>query len=228
MTSGELLRSGMFTLWGVATLILAICVGLLLYGRAEEGESGFDLSLAKSPEARSVPMLEDGGPTESRDVHLYFADPNAIRIEAETRSIAYVGDTIDNCRNALQALIEGPRGGLIPVVPEGTKIRGVYLLEGGELVVDFSRELELSKVESATGQQVALISSATAELLMIRAIVATLVQPQLKAADDRPIRKIRFLLEGSPPQDKFPAHIDLSDPVEFDVGWIGGGSESNA
>ena len=215
--TGTVVRAGLFTLWGLATLILAACLGLLLYDRVEQGDSPLEITFSNSPEPDlSTPTAADITLTP-RQVSIYFADHQGVRLDSELRRVPCGDDTVENCRRALRALIEGPQGQLTPVVPPSTKIRGMYTLDGGELVVDFSRDME-------SGQ----VNTASAELLMVRAIVSTVVQPRLRGEGDRPLRRVRFLFEGSPPQDMFPAHIDLTEPVAFEREWIADNSGSAA
>ena len=207
--TGRVLRTGLFTLWGLATLILVACLGLLLYGRMEQGDTPLEISFSKSPTRNVAAPLAADEPTTTREVPIYFADHQGMRLESELRRVAFGDDTVENCRRALRILIEGPRGELTPVVSPLTEIRGMYTLEGGELVIDFSRDMESTHVKTAS-----------AELLMVRAIVSTVLQPRLRGKGDGALRRVRFLFEGSPPQDMFPAHIDLTDPVVFRREWI--------
>lgn len=207
--TAKVLRSGLLTLWGLATLILVGCLALLLYGRTEQGENPLDITIADRPVPNLPPLVTRDTPTTTRDVQIYFADANGVRLQAELHSIPFVEDTVANCRAALSRLIDGPREGLTPVIPDATEIRGIYLLDSGELVVDFAKSLEAGQIKTAS-----------AELLMARAVVATLVQPRLAGENDTPVLSVRFLFEGSPPQDMFPAHIDLSEPLGFEKSWV--------
>jgi len=215
--TGTVVRAGLFTLWGLATLILVACLGLLLYGRMEQGDTPLEISFSNSSQRDASAPIATESATTPREVPIYFADHQGMGLESELRRVDFGEDTVENCRRALQILIAGPRGELTPVVPTSTVIRGIYTLEGGELVIDFSRDMESTHVKTAS-----------AELLMVRAIVATVVQPRLRGDGDGPLRRVRFLFEGSPPQDMFPAHIDLTDPVSFQREWIAERSKPSA
>jgi hypothetical protein len=145
------------------------------------------------------------------EVLLYFADEDGRLLVPETRRIEYRDSTVENCRQVLEAVIEGSREGLAPVVSEATRVRALYLLDGGELVVDLSRELELGQPKSASS-----------EALMIYGIVNALTQPALRSPSEKDagVRRVRFLFEGSPPHESFPAHLDLGQPVGPDHRWI--------
>lgn len=191
----------------MATLVLLFCVVFLVYEMFQRGQDPLDVALIRPV---SQPLAQDDeNPKTTREIQLYFTDGQSMALTPENRRIEFTDSTVENSRRALEALIEGPRDLLAPVLPPTTKIRGLYLLDKGELVVDFSRDLEAGHIKSAS-----------AELLMVHGIVASLAQPALKGRQEPPVRTVRFLFEGSPPQETFPAHIDLSEPVAPDGRWL--------
>jgi hypothetical protein len=196
------------TVWALATVTLVCCVAMLAYEMNRMGGIG-------TP-APPKPIVQPAEPAaterEAQDITLYFADGSGQRLQPEAARIDLGDSTIDNCRKALEALIAGSQGVLAPVLPASVKIRGLYVLEGGELVVDFSIDLEtdLRKVRSAS-----------VESLMVYSVVDTLTQPALKGAKGEAVTRVRFLIEGAPPRETFPAHLDLSRAVEPDPQWVG-------
>jgi len=170
----------------------------------------------EAPYATANPRINGGAPvlaqTDSsamREILLYFASPKGAALVAEPRRIELSERTVENCRKILAALIEGPRDLLAPVLSPSTSVRGLYLLPGGELVIDFSRELEMGHIRSAS-----------AELLMVHAIVASLTQPGINTRAGERVGSVRFLFAGSPPTGAFPSHIDLSEAITPDLNWI--------
>lgn len=195
--------------WGMMTLVLVFCIVFLVAQMISQGKSPLDLAIL---EGAGIPQDDssdiDAG-VRSVDVTLYFAASDGRRLMPETRRLDYDTSLIQNCRKVLAALVDGPRDILHPIMSRSTKVRGVYLLDGGELVVDFSRELELDHPRSAS-----------AELLFVYGVVNTLTQDALAQYSRESIKKVRFVFEGSPPTDSFPSHIDLSDPVWPDPQWL--------
>lgn len=198
----HILRSALLSMWGLLTLILVFTLGMILYEQYQEGQNPLAFAIRETP--ASVPTPAQPVETiEASDVSIYFATPNSIHVRPETHRIPLGSSTVRNCQAALNLIIEGPKSGdLIPVMSNRTTVRAMYLLENGELVVDFSRTLEAGHVKSTT-----------AELLMVRSITGTLFQRELRGANDLGVKWIRFLFEGAPYQQTFPAHIDLSDPI---------------
>lgn len=203
----EVFRSGLLAMWGLGTLVLLFSVILLVYELSRQEATPYGTA---SPQTNGrAPSLGETDSNAMREVQLYFASPEGAALVAEPRRIEMGERVVENCRKILIALIEGPRDLLAPVVSPSTSVRGIYLLPDGELVVDFSRELE-------TGH----IRSATAELLLVHSIVTTLTQPVVTSRGGDRVSSVRFLFAGSPPTGVFPSHIDLSDPVTPDLNWI--------
>lgn len=196
----EVVRTALTTLWGMVTLVLFFSVILLAYEMLSRGQDPLDFSF--DTPARTASSRDEAEATATREILLYFTNAAGTGLAPERRRIEYTEDTAENCRNALEALIEGPQDILVPIISPASRLRGVYLLDGGELVVDFSRELEAGHIKSTS-----------AELLMVQGIVTTLSQPILRGRNGLAVKRVRFLFEGSPPQDTFPAHINLSEPV---------------
>jgi hypothetical protein len=133
---------------------------------------------------------------------------------SEQRVLPLTPFTQENCRRALQALIEGPRqNGRFPILPPGVDVRGVYLISGGELSVDFSAELRYDATRP---------KSHAAETLMTYGVVNTLAQSALRgmgSQEENSVKRVRFLFTGLPMDESFPEHIDLTEPIEPDRAW---------
>ena len=199
----EIVRAFILAAWGMLTLVLLFTIAFLVIAMAQQQEEL--TALEAVPEGPFPLGFEAQGARSARDVKIYFASTRKTALRPETRRIEFTDRTVENCRKVLEALIEGPRERLGEVLPPTVKIRGIYLLDNGELVVDFSRDLESDQIKSAT-----------AELLMVQAVATSLCQVSLQGEDQRAVLSIRFLFEGSPAQNTFPVHLDLSAPVRPD------------
>ena len=131
----ELLRTLFLALWGMITLILLFTVGFLVILTAQKREEL--RALEAIPEGPFPLGIDAQGARSTREVKLFFAATDKTALRPETRRIEFTDRTVANCREALEALIEGPRERLGEVLPPTAKIRGIYLLDNGELVVDF-------------------------------------------------------------------------------------------
>lgn len=205
-------RQLFMALWGLGTLILLFVVILLVSHLMKSGQDPFDAVRPRAavPTAATAPRAVTS--LGQRSVQLYFADAEGKALAAEERAIEFSDSTQENCRNTLNLLLAGPQSeSLGAVFPAQVPLRALYLQESGELVLDFSRDL------ISAG---ARLKSASFESLLVYAIVNTLTQPSLQAKGGLPVRQVRFLFEGAPPQEGFPAHIDLSAPIRPDSTWL--------
>lgn len=199
----DLFRGFFLAVWGMTTLVLLFTIGFLVIVMAQQQEEL--AALEAVPEGPFPIGLGSQDARSTRDVKIYFAATEKTALRPETRRIEFTDRTVENCRRVVEALIEGPRERLGEVLPPTVKIRAIYLLDSGELVVDFSRDLESDQIKSAT-----------AELLMVQAVVTSLCQVSLRGEDQRAVLSVRFLFEGSPAQNTFPVHLDLSAPIRPD------------
>ena len=102
----------------------------------------------------------------------------------------------------------GPREEYFPIVEPNTRVLAAFLLEGGRLIVNFSSDLK-----------VGALNSASSEAMMIYGVVNTVTQPDLAGSDGQRVNSVQFLVEGEVQVDQFPGHFDLSEPVEPDPQW---------
>ncbi len=210
----------LLSIWAMVTLVLFFCVLLLVYEMIQTGTDPLAMVRSASLSDSVREAEEAGGAAESepvaplkaqREVTLYFANPEGTVLVPEVHTVAWSASTVENCRTILQALIAGPRDLLTPVLSADTQVRALYLLENGELVVDFSREVLAAH---------ARFKSASLEALMAYAVVNTVAQQVLWDAEKISVQRVRFLFEGAPPQEIFPGHIDLSAPLQPDLAWV--------
>lgn len=200
----------------MATLVLFFCVILLANEMIKRGYNPVETATIQRPAGGGRPV--DALPTESRQVPVFFASPTGL-LQAELRPIAFSDYTVDNCREALDALIKGPpQEGLHEVLAKDTKFNALYLLNDGELVIDFSQQNRL----------LAAAASVSAEALTVYGIVNTLTQDALKGRDGVTVKSVRFLVGGDAPPENVSMHIDLSKPILPDDRWVLRGAERQA
>ena len=199
--------------WAFLTLVLVFCVILLAVEMVRQGQDPL-ASIKKTASEAIPPPVSVTEAAATKDITLFFASADGRQLVPELGRIDFTDSTVENCRRALDALIRGTREPLTPILPTSTKVRGMYLLEQGELVVDFSMELE---------SELKRVSSASTEGLMIYGVVNTLTQPALQAGSEdahtQAVSAVRFLIEGAPPREAFPCHVDVSLPVGPNPEW---------
>jgi spore germination protein GerM len=74
-------------------------------------------------------------------VHLYFSDKDNSFLKAETRDLFHSDKLEEFGKNIVEALIEGPRTGLMRTIPAGTTLKAFYITRDGTAYVDLSETI---------------------------------------------------------------------------------------
>jgi hypothetical protein len=206
-----LMRRVWVAAWGIATVVLLFVIILLSVELAKRAKPAVERQQA-APIPVPAPLIERPGTMPTKAIQAYFPDAQGHGLTTLPLNIAFTDSTVENCRNTLQAIIAGPPDkNVSPMLPPNTKTRGVYMLEDGTLVVDFAIELEI---------ELKKYKSAAFESLMVYGVVNTLCQPELKGEKEAAVTQVSFLIEGMPPRESFPAHVDVSKPIKPNPEWL--------
>lgn len=200
--------------------LLAACGGRGDEGAPESASAGgvsppASASGASSPAgpgpvpAPGAPSATAGSETQSplRPVTLYFATGTGA-LRAETREIPSEGSPVDQARIVVEALVEGPREPLVPVIPRGAALRAFYLGDDGTAFVDFD-----------SGFSRGLSAGSEDALLALWSITDTL------AVNFAEIKAVKFLVEGEEVEE-LGGHLDLSRPLVPDMSLVEGAGGS--
>ncbi|MBW2604552.1 MAG: GerMN domain-containing protein [Deltaproteobacteria bacterium] len=71
-------------------------------------------------------------------VHLYFSDKDHSFLKAETRDLFHSDNPTEFGKKIIEALIEGPRTGLMRTIPADTSLEAFYITRDGTAYVDMS------------------------------------------------------------------------------------------
>ena len=135
-------------------------------------------------------------------VHLYFSDSDNSFLISEERSFSVGVPTETLGFKVIQALLEGPKQGLERTIPEGTLLRGFYILQNHTAYVDLSREIR----ERHPG-------GAKSELMTIYSIVNSLI---LNVPE---IETVKILIEGKE-EATLAGHVDLRFPFPANMLFV--------
>ncbi len=171
-----------------ATLAL-LGVGVLL------GRLMAPSGVGPEPPPLTAPEPPPLAPGESgRAVRLFFADPDNTALREESRQVPQGVTPTEEARRLLDELIRGPGGELAPTIPEGARVRQLYIDGEGTAYVDFTRELQANHAGGTAG-----------ELLTIYSIVDTL------ASNLEQVKRVQLLVEGAE-ITTLAGHIDARRP----------------
>ncbi|MEK7337750.1 MAG: GerMN domain-containing protein [candidate division NC10 bacterium] len=169
--------------------LLLVGLGLLL-GRLTAPSGN-----APEPAPLSVPAPAPLTPGEpGRTVRLFFADPETTALREVSRQVPQGVTPVEEAKRLLDELIRGPGDALAPTIPEGTRVRQLYIDGEGTAYVDFTRELQANHAGGTAG-----------ELLTIYSIVDTL------ASNLEQVKRVQLLVEGAE-ITTLAGHIDARRP----------------
>jgi spore germination protein GerM len=171
-------------------LLVAIVIVLLVTG-ALLGRS----FLTPAAKPVSPPVEEPTRPP--REILLYFGAPDGSHLLSEIREIDFCPSEDDCLRATLQALIDGPSGDLVPILPAQAVLRDIRV-EQAIATVDFSRAL----IGGHPG-------GSLSELFTVYGLANTLI------VNFPHIRHVRLLVEGQA-LETLKGHVDLREPLPAD------------
>lgn len=176
-------------------VVLAFALLLLVFG-------GLFLRkyLSTTPPSSPAPAVSQA-PRELREVILYFGSPDGTHLVPEGREIDDCLVEMDCVRETVQALLDGPVGDLVPILPSHAVLRGVTVGEH-TTTIDFGAGL----VSGHPG-------GTQSELLTVYGLADTL------AANFPHLRQVRILVEGEA-VDTLKGHIDLRQPISADFSLV--------
>ncbi len=137
----------------------------------------------------------------AREIVLYFASSDGQTLVAESRQINGCELDEECLSGAVRALISGPSGSLVPIVPPRTILRNLTVVDS-LVQVDFSRDL----IDAHPG-------GTQSELLTVYGLADTL------AVNFPHLRQVQILVEGAPVAT-LKGHVDLRQPVYPDFSFV--------
>lgn len=207
----SILRKLFLALWAWITLLLCFVLVLLVNEMVMEGRNPLEVVRPESNPTVPSENPKDVTSLGTKQITLFFTDESGHSLATESAIIEFSTRTVENCRKALLRLITGPKQErLMPIMPGQAQLRGLYLRANGELVIDLSTEMFPTLYYPRSTEM---------EALMAYGIVNTMMHPDLKGDDGMEVKQVRFLFDGGAPQEFFPVHIDLMDPLVQDKRW---------
>lgn len=176
-------------------LLTALATGFVLFlvwPRATAPAAGSSASqAAEAADARKIKAT------------LFYVSPEGTRLVPVEREVPYGDGTLEQARRILVAQLGEVPPSHVSAIPSGTRLRAIYVTEGGEAFVDLSGEVTKAHP-----------GGATTELLTVYTIVGALTV-NLPA-----ITAVQILVNGSE-VDTLAGHVDLRRPLRADREWLG-------
>jgi spore germination protein GerM len=145
------------------------------------------------------PGVASAGAGRRISVRLYFEAPDRDGLLPEEREVAFSSDLALQLRTVVEELARGSTTGLVPTLPEGTRVLEVFVVARGIAYVDLSKEATAG-----------LPGGSKAELLTVYSVVNTIV------TNFPGVSRVRLLVDDQS-VSSFGGHVDVSRPLPPDM-----------
>lgn len=182
---------------GLGLLLLALMATYHLYTAERRHQQSLEDASRHRLDMESSVLERSGSP--QFEVQLYFYRLGAVVpgpdfLVTEKRLVFHTNDTLLMARQIVNDLLAGPMKGNARIFSDQARLRQVYLLDGGTIVVDLSKE---------TAEQ--LIGGVVTELTALHSISRSLIE------NVGQIKQVKFLVEGHE-QPTFSGHVSILEP----------------
>lgn len=160
---------------------------------------------ASTPAATATPEETPSFISEQnrREVTLFFQEGDSESLGPEKRKIFLTSSVADQAKQIVVELINGPlEKGLLPTLPQQTRLRGLYLDRSGTAYVDLSGEL-VDFHPGGTDEEIDTIFS------IVDSLVYNLPQ----------IKRVHILVNGEE-RDTLKSHLDLRRDYAKDMSIV--------
>ncbi|MCK6684400.1 MAG: hypothetical protein L6R30_18515 [Thermoanaerobaculia bacterium] len=194
------------------SVLLFLLIGLVLVrwlDRRQEEVKGMEGAIR-----RPLPPPEPPAEIPERRFLLYFESPDDARLHPEARDLRVVPDDLATIRAVVSAVLEGPYDPkLLRPFPEGWKLRSVFRLREGLVILDLSPPVSEKPTPPPGSLEPEIRQAWQAgtheEWIAVQSLLVTVVR-NVEGAE-------RFvLLIGGEPAETLAGHIDLSHPLKPD------------
>ena len=143
-------------------------------------------------------------PIETRKIRasLFYVNADGTGLSNVEQEVPYGEGTVEQAKRIIEAQLMTPSEPLASAIPQGTKLRALFLTTGGEAYVDLSGELQGNHPGGTTNEILTVYS-------LVNALTSNL--PAVKG--------VQILIDGKE-VDTLAGHLDLRRPIEPDSRWV--------
>lgn len=177
----------------VAVIIIALVVVLARRGGEQPVTAG------GTPQAS-----QQASPSAERKITatLFFITEDGLSLQPIQREVAFGDPITEQARRIIEAQIGAAPAPLASAIPEGTKLRALYVTERGDAFVDLTREVTARHTGGSLDELFTVYSIVNALTVNLPAIV-----------------RVQILIDGKE-ADTLAGHVDLRHPLTKSLKWI--------
>lgn len=190
MTRGRVIIFG-------AIVVAAVALSWLLF-------RGLPRWYARTQTQTAGPTATQGQDESGRTIkaRLFYVGADGVSLASVETDVPYADGTADQARRIVEAQVAPVSDPLVSAIPAGTKLRDVFVADGGRAYVNLSPEISAMHPRGATD-----------ELLTVYTIVNALTE-NLPA-----ISAVQLLVDGKE-VDTLAGHVDLRRPLTKNPEWV--------
>lgn len=141
-------------------------------------------------------------PEARKKLTLFFSDEQAEFLVGESREILDPGSLSALAQLVLEELVRGPKSGLQPTVPAGSRILAPVSCSQDLCIVNFSQEFVSRHPGGTSG-----------EVMTVYSVVQSL------CSNVPGVKRVQILVEGKP-RETLAGHLFIAEPVFSDPGLL--------
>jgi hypothetical protein len=158
--------------------------------------------LSRQPETPAAASAGSAGDGRRIQANLFYVSNDGAELVSVVREVPFGATPAEQARRIVEAQVRTPADGNVSAIPNGTKVRAVFLGAHGEAYVDLS-------TEAAIGHRGGTLDEALAVFAIVNAITSNL--PDVSA--------VQILVDGKE-VDSLAGHLDLRQPIRRATDWI--------
>jgi spore germination protein GerM len=133
---------------------------------------------------------------------LFYVNEDGVGLTSVERDVAFGETTADQAREIVMAQLAPAAEPLVSAVPRGTRLRALFVTDGGEAFVDLSREL-------VSGHSGGTVNELLTVYTLVNALTANLPA----------IATVQLLVDGKQ-LDTLAGHVNLRRPLAKNLTWV--------
>jgi len=158
--------------------------------------------LSRQPDAATTASPGNAADARRIQATLFYVSDDGAELVSVVREVPFGATPAEQARRIVEAQVRTPADGNVSAIPNGTKVRAVFLGAHGDAYVDLS-------TEAAIGHRGGTLDEALAVFAIVNAITSNL--PDVTA--------VQILVDGKE-VDSLAGHLDLRQPIRRATDWI--------
>ena len=158
--------------------------------------------LSRQPGEATTGTASTAADARRIQANLFYVSDDGAELVSVVREVPFGATPAEQARQIVEAQVRTPTDGNLSAIPNGTKVRAVFLGAHGDAYVDLSSE-------AAIGHHGGTLDEALAVFAIVNAITSNL--PDVTA--------VQILVDGKE-VDSLAGHLDLRQPIRRATDWI--------